>query len=680
MAVPGAVVVAGQNVVLEDEDRQVHAVVAWTDGADTGSTVELTALLLAVGGKARTDDDMVFYNQPISPDGAVRHLGVAPSETGNEARVALDLDAVSDDVDAVALVASVEEGAFGGVGDLRLVLRRASGAELATFPVLTATTETALHLGEVYRRQGRWRFRAVGQGWDTGLAGLATDFGITVDNEPAEVAGASTAPEVTAGPVGVVPGAPSRAVDMVVVGAMVPDARRPARGTGVRTVRAKPIRVAPSVLADDDSWQPARLFSISGVGVAEEQEKRATSTLLSTMVAVKRFGRGITAHLGGPSGPMETFLEVHFPLGERTVIPDGLIRVSRGGRTWTALVETKTGTGQLRAAQVEAYLDVARERGFDAVVTISNEIAPSAGVHPLVVDPKKLKKVALHHLSWAEVLHEARMLLVHRGADDQLQAWILHELIRYLTHPRSGALNVPDMGAEWVTVREAVAAGTLRTSDRKLAPVVESWARLARHLVLHLTSDLGVTVTQVLPRKLAADPAAWAHAGAAQLATEGTFDATFRVPGAVGPVSVVADVRTSKVRVSVDVPAPLEGGAKRRIGWLLRQLGDAPDALLVEVCFSGRAESTCEQLGDVRTDTTALVAGRTADVSAFRLTSTQPLGVKRSGVKGAFVPSVTAAVESFYRDVVQPLRPWVPPAPVLPEPVGGEQPGGEQLD
>lgn len=178
---------------------------------------------------------------------------------------------------------------------------------------------------------------------------------------------------------------------------------------------------------------------------------------------------------------METFLEVQFPLGERTVIPDGLIRVVRGGRRWTALVETKTDTGQLRVDQVEAYLDVARAKGFDAVVTIPNEIAPSAGVHPLTVDPKKLKKVALHHLSWAEVLHEARMLLLHRGAEDQLQAWILHEFIRYLTHPRSGAVGFADMGPAWVPVREAVSAGTLRASGRKVAAVVESWARLVRH-------------------------------------------------------------------------------------------------------------------------------------------------------------------------------------------------------
>lgn len=667
----------GQNIELSDEHRQVQAVVAWTDH-EGGSTVDLSALLLARGGKIRTDDDMVFYNQPLSIDGAVRHLGNTQTDAGAEARVAVDLDVLADDVDAVALVASVESGHFGKVDDLRLVLRHAAGAVLATFDVSTATSETALHLGEVYRRQGQWRFRAVGQGWVTGLAGIAMDFGITISHEPEPPDGAVQELE-TLCPAETAASDEGDAVEVVPVLAaesgrdgdapLAIPVRRPAsRTAGVRTARRKPIKVAPSVLADDESWQSARLFSISGVGAAEEQEKRATSALLATMVAVKRFGRGITTHLGAPAGPMETFLEVHFPLGERTVIPDGVIRVARGGRTWTALVETKTGTGQLRVDQVEAYLDVARNKGFDAVVTISNEIAPSAGVHPLAVDARKLRKVALQHVSWAEVLHEARMLLNHKGAEDQLQAWILNELIRYLTHPRSGATSFGDMGPGWVPVRESVVTGTLRASDRKLAPVVESWLRLVRHLVLHLTADLGVPVTQVLPRRLAGDPVARAQAGAAQLAADGTFDATLRVPDAAGPITVVVDVRTSQVRVSVDVAAPAEGGTKRRIGWLLRQLTDAPDALLVEVQVAGQAESACEQLGDVRENSAALMSDRAADVRSFRLTLAQPLGVKRSGVRGAFVPSVTAAVEGFYRDVVQPLRPWTPPAPVLPEP------------
>ncbi len=107
---------------------------------------------------------------------------------------------------------------------------------------------------------------------------------------------------------------------------------------------------------------------------------------------------------------------------------------------------------------------MAREQGFDALLTISNEIPPVAGQHPTAVDKRKLKKVALHHLSWSQVLSEAVMRKEHRGVADPDQAWILGELIRYLEHPRSAALEFDDMGPSWVPTREALVAGTLRAT------------------------------------------------------------------------------------------------------------------------------------------------------------------------------------------------------------------------
>jgi hypothetical protein len=179
---------------------------------------------------------------------------------------------------------------------------------------------------------------------------------------------------------------------------------------------------------------------------ADEQERRATSALLAVMSSVREFGRVLTQPLGAPAGQLETFIEVPFYLGERRLYPDGLLRSRRGQKEWTALVEVKTGVNALDAEQLEAYLDIAREQGFDAVITISNEIPAVAGLHPTTVDKRKLKRVALHHWSWSMVLAEAVLQKEHRGVADPDQAWILGELIRYLEHPRSGALQFDDMG------------------------------------------------------------------------------------------------------------------------------------------------------------------------------------------------------------------------------------------
>lgn len=131
---------------------------------------------------------------------------------------------------------------------------------------------------------------------------------------------------------------------------------------------------------------------------------------------------------------------------------------------------------------------------------------------------RKLKSVALYHLSWVEVLHEARMVLTHRGVADPMQAWTLAELIRYLEHPRSGATGFDDMGSSWVLVREASAAGTLRAGGSKVPTAANSWIRLVRKLRLRLTAELGVPVTYVMPRQLAGDPAARARAAVEKLA------------------------------------------------------------------------------------------------------------------------------------------------------------------
>jgi hypothetical protein len=600
------------------------------------------------------------------------------------------------------IAASLDGGAaagFGDVGDLRLVLLDSGGRPKVRFDVTGAGSETAIVLGELYLREEVWKFRAVGQGWESGLAGLATDFGITVadsdggdDDGAPDVTAEGPAPVVEPSAVDVVPdGADAGLVEAAplaeaeiapttveadrangITGASPREHRRTSHGVRTRKKRTTAATLPPLTLAVDPSWQPARLFSISGVGNADEQEKRATSTLLSSMMAVRDFGRALVSRFGGPAGTIETYLEVPFALEERTVIPDGVIRVARAGRVWTALLETKTGTSSLRLDQVERYLDLARQQGYDAVITLSNDLAPVGGIHPVAVDGRKLRKVALHHISWSEVLHEAQMQLAHRGVDDRLQAWLLAELIRYLEHPRSGAAGFEDMGAAWVPVREAVAAGTLRAGDRKIGAVTMSWEKAVRHLCLRLTSQLGVTVAPVLPRKVVRDQQARSQAAANQLATDGTLTTTLRILGAAGLVRVTADLRTTQVRTTVELDAPREGGGVRRVNWMIRQLADAPDSLTVEVLFARREQTSCELLKDVRSDGTALLPDSAAEVRAFRLSMSAPLGTKRNGLRRAFIPSVNAAVDAFYAQVVQGLRPWPPVAPKMPPEVADD--------
>jgi hypothetical protein len=171
------------------------------------------------------------------------------------------------------------------------------------------------------------------------------------------------------------------------------------------------------------------------------------------MHGVPEFGFVLLGDLGAPKSRIETFTEVRFKNADgKTVIPDGAIVCTRGKRDWTCLVEVKTGNNDLKDDQVSGYLDTARENGFAGVLTISNQITANVNESPVSLDGRKLKKVSLWHLSWWRVLTEAVVRSQHRGVSDPDQAWILRELIHYLSSEASGTYGFEDMGEHWVAL------------------------------------------------------------------------------------------------------------------------------------------------------------------------------------------------------------------------------------
>ncbi|MEU0675402.1 TerD family protein [Streptomyces sp. NPDC006172] len=153
--------------------------VGWRSGPGVPDA-DASALLL-IGGKVRSDSDFVFYNQPAHSSGAVRHEGKRDAGGRVTDTLLVDLARVEPAIETVVLAASADGGAFGQVPGLYVEVRDPGHTVVARFDSTGATVETAFVLGEFYRRQGAWKFRAVGQGYGSGLEGLATDFGIAVD-------------------------------------------------------------------------------------------------------------------------------------------------------------------------------------------------------------------------------------------------------------------------------------------------------------------------------------------------------------------------------------------------------------------------------------------------------------------------------------------------------------------
>ena len=433
-----------------------------------------------------------------------------------------------------------------------------------------------------------------------------------------------------------------------------------------------------------EEWLPARLIPTSGIRGSAEQETRATSALLSVLGAVQEFGRTVLrGRFGAPAGPIEAYIEVPLELpGGEVVRPDGLIRVRRGSRTWTALFEVKTGRNELDRAQVENYLDAARHHNFDAVVTISNQIVPATGDHPVDVDRRKLRRVALHHISWVALLTEAVLVKDHRGVEDPDQAWILGQLIAYLEHPQSGAMEFADMGSHWTSVRDSARAGTLTANSDGVDDVVDRWDEFSRYLCLHLGRELGADVEQVLPRRDRRDTAGRKARLIRELADTGTLRCTLRVPSVVADIDIVADLTTRMVSASLYVSAPGEGRPRTRISWLVRQLrSEALGNVRIDTSFESRSATSSVLLEAlVANPDNALLEDRRAMPRGFRVTLTRPMGMQRNVGARSFVGSVTALLEEFYGSVAQELKEWTPRAPRLPEPppsTQSEPPGSE---
>ncbi len=428
-----------------------------------------------------------------------------------------------------------------------------------------------------------------------------------------------------------------------------------------------------------EGWTPARLIP-AGKMRQEEQETRATSTLLAVMPVVPEFGHGLLAEVKAPRGQISTFTEVRLKDGNgKTHIPDGAICIDRGKTRWRCLVEVKTGRANIDAGQVERYIDMAREHGFDAVLTISNQIRSDATNLPYEVDKRKVGKLPVRHISWWRILTEAIVQHRFRGISDPEQAWILNELIRYLDDPRSGASGFEGMGDRWVNVRDAARHGTLRASDDGARAVAARWEQFIEYLCLHLSQELGVDVKHLKPRKKsAADRVADATR---ELADAGLLTRSIRVPEAVGPMTISADLRARLVTTSVEIPAPKDRKRpKAKLNWILRQIRDAPDDLRIEVRFASTRQTSSELLGDCRDTPERLLLSEAPgrEPRAFILARSLPMGRKAGLDRGSFAADIRKQATDFYRELVQDLRPPPQEAPKLPDRQESQQPPEEE--
>ncbi len=188
----GVSLTKGGNVSLTKAAPDLKAVLVglgWDLRTTTGDDFDLdaSAILCNEQGSVVSDRDFVFFNNLTSSNGAVQHTGdnLTGEGEGDDEVIKVDLSSVPTEVAKIVFPVSIYEGdtrnqSFGQVRNAFIrIVNQAGGAELARYDLSEdASTETAMVFGELYRSGSEWKFRAVGQGYASGLKGIATDFGV----------------------------------------------------------------------------------------------------------------------------------------------------------------------------------------------------------------------------------------------------------------------------------------------------------------------------------------------------------------------------------------------------------------------------------------------------------------------------------------------------------------------
>jgi hypothetical protein len=195
--------------------------------------------------------------------------------------------------------------------------------------------------------------------------------------------------------------------------------------------------------------------------------------------------------------------------------------------------------------------------------------------------------------------------------------------------------------------------------------VAERWQQFIEYLCLGLSQDLGREVKPV--RRRGADERSEAVVKA--LAETGKLTASVRVPAAVGPITVEADLRTQRLTTSVTVEAPQEGRPLTRINWMLRQLREASPDLRIDTSFANTRETTSALLAAAGEQPQQLLSPSDPkrEPRSFVLALARPMGTKRGKGERSFVRETRQQAVDFYREIVQNLRAWQATPPKLPD-------------
>lgn len=439
--------------------------------------------------------------------------------------------------------------------------------------------------------------------------------------------------------------------------------------------------------------EPARLIP----SVADtDLEKRGVSILLSALSAVHEYQRVMMESLErrvGARARLEAWTEVVFEDEVRGKTkssnrrPDGAIVLHTGRKTWKAIVEAKVNNASLEEEQLSEYLRRAREHGFDAVLTVSNDFAAMPDHHPVQVSGQLTRSVKLFHWSWTYLLTQAELLIESDGIEDEDQKYILREVVAYFDHEKSGVKGFTQMNDEWKElVQKSHADVRLGKTSTEVVNTVASWHQEQRELCLKLWPLVRERVEVKLPRSHKRDPKKRLAEDCSALCKDKRLTTEIVVPNAAAPLEITADLTRRDIQCGMSLKAPEDiKSSKARVNWLIRQLpkpdkGVQDEAIYVRANRPGRsAEAVCT-VAQLRLDPAAIdTESKASSVpTSFDIWMKSDDGRRFAG-KQTFIQEVESLVPEFYESVGQHLRAWMPKAPRVKRSVESDEGGGGEV-
>lgn len=425
---------------------------------------------------------------------------------------------------------------------------------------------------------------------------------------------------------------------------------------------------------EDAEAHLVRLFPTVRIANTAEAEMRATAALLATVRAVSEFGRTIVKLAGGPAGRITCYTEV--PYVDRSQVPpgvlrpDGLLVVNRGAKRWRCFVEVKVNSNAIEQDQIEKYLQLAKQEEVDAVITVSND----ASIDGLGFTKNQLRGIELLHLSWDRLLSEARVLRGQGGVDDSDQQWLLDEWIQYVSDPASRIIDPPSLGAYFGELLTAARENHLAGAVLAVKDVCAHWDGFLKKAAHRLRARLGVEVN---PGMTAAEKQSHEVriANLQRLVqTESRLVGSLKVRNAASNINIDVLLPQRAVRFGIEVKAPTTGRQLTRLKWMTRQLTKAPPTARIQVHWDKKLRSQA-RLSDLDDELRCLCLDAhgqpiPADVHAryFTVEWTQDLQKPKGRSTAPILDGIMADLEKFYREVVEGIVAFVPPAPKLPVP------------